>query len=214
MSYENIFFDFDGTICDTSDGVFNSFDYVCDYFGLPRLGLKIYKTLIGPPLIESFRGAFGFEEEKAKKAIEVYREYYTPKGLYEAHVYEGIPQLLSKLKEMNKKIFVASSKPELFVNQLLERFSLSKFFDFAGGSDMAETRVQKSEVIEYVLKETRITHKEKCILIGDRKYDVIGAKKAGIETIGALWGFGTREELESYGAIACASLPEDVLDLV
>lgn len=211
---KNILFDFDGTLMDTSRGVFNSFDHVCDSFGIERKGAAFYSRLIGPPLMDSFTNAFGFSEEDAKKAMLYYREYYTPKGIFEVEVYEGLPELLQKLKSAGKKLFVATSKPEVFARQLLEHFSLLDYFDFAGGSDLEETRVAKSDVIEYVLAQGGIKDKNDCLMIGDRKFDVEGAKACGLKTLGILWGFGSEEELLSSGAVALAKNPSQLGELL
>lgn len=209
---QNIFFDFDGTLMDTSEGVYNAFDYVCDHYGIERKGSDFYSRLIGPPLLVSFRDAFCFEEERCHEALRVFRDYYTPKGLYQVKVYDGVPELLKKLSCAGKRIFVATSKPEVFAKELLEKFDLLKYFDFVGGCDVEETRVIKKDIINYVLSENKITDKEDCIMIGDRKFDVLGASEAGIKTLGILWGFGSKEELLEAGAIDIAETPACVAD--
>ena len=209
-NFSHVLFDFDGTIMDTSEGIYNAFDYVCDHYGMERKGKDFYSRLIGPPLLDSFRTAFKFSPGQCEDALKVYREYYTPKGLYEVKVYDGIPLLLENLKRAGKILAVASSKPECFVNELLERFGLSGYFDFAGGSDLEETRVKKCDVIEYVLGNLGVKDKAVCVMAGDRKFDVQGALEAGISCIGVLWGFGSREELSAAGALFTVSTPQEL----
>ena len=208
--FKYILLDFDGTLMDTSEGIYKAFDHVCDHYGMERKGEAFYRRLIGPPLADSFTNAFGFPREKANEVIDVYREYYTPKGLYEVRVYDGLSEMLSCLRKAEKKIAVASSKPEKFIFELLDRFSLSEYFDFVGGSDMAETRVRKSDVIKYVLEGMGVEHKDECLMVGDRKFDVEGAIEAGVVPAGILWGFGSREELLEAGAAFVWETPEDV----
>lgn len=209
-NYEHIFFDFDGTLMDTSPGIYESFDYALKKFGLEPLGHSEYNKMIGPPLVESFKTYFGFDEEKAHKGKDVYREYYTPIGLYHLNVYDGIPELLKKLYDSGKKLYVATSKPERFAKELLDKYGLSKFFTIIAGADMEETRVTKVEIINYALSTGNINDKSKVLMVGDRLYDAKGAAQAGIDCQGILWGFGSHEELMDAGCIGTSKNPEDL----
>ena len=202
--YKNILFDFDGTLMDTSEGIFASFDYALTKMKIPLPSRDFYKKLIGPPLKDTFMNTFSLDEENAGKAMAFYREHYTPAGVYQVKVYEGIKQMLETLCKKGKRLFVASSKPEVYIRELLQKHSLDSYFEFAGGSDMEETRVKKNEIIEYVLSSCNIgcEQKAECVMAGDRKYDVKGASLAGIKCIGVTWGFGSEEELEEAGAVA------------
>ncbi len=211
-NYRHIFFDFDGTLFDTSEGVFNSFDHALKSFGMPLPGHDSYHKLIGPPLMVSFTQHFGFSEEKAREAMKKYREYYTPNGVNELKIYEGIPALLERLHNAGKKIYVATSKPEPYVHKLLPRFGIMQYFDFIGGADMEETRVKKVEIINYVLEGAKITDKEDCVMIGDSHFDADGASEAGIDCIGVTWGFGTPQELLSSGAKSLYNNPNSLGD--
>lgn len=152
---------------------------------------------------------YGFSQEKAGEGVVKYREYFNERGWKENKVYEGIPQMLSALKEKGFKLMIATSKPEVFAVRILEHFDLAKYFDFIGGADLEETRVRKGDVIRYVMEKMKIFPSE-AVMVGDRKHDAIGAKEAGIDCIGVLFGYGSREELE--GVQTCY-LAESVADL-
>lgn len=209
-NYTHIFFDFDGTLMDTSEGIYESFDYALKKFGLEPLDHSEYDKMIGPPLVESFKTYFGFDEEKAQKGKDVYREYYTPIGLYQLKVYDGIPELLKKLYDGGKKLYVATSKPERFAKELLEKYNLSKYFTLIAGADIDETRVTKVEIINYALSVSGIEDKSSVLMVGDRLYDAKGAAQAGIDCQGILWGFGSHEELMEAGCIGTTKTPEEL----
>lgn len=217
MAFDTILFDFDGTVFDTSPGVFNSFDYLLSHYKIdfPR---EKYSLMIGPPLTESFTNILHFPAEKADEAMAVYREYYGTKGLFECEVYPGIVDLVNILHEKGKKVFIATSKPEVYANSILERKGLKNLFDFVGGSDLAEKeRVEKIDIINYVLESNGLTKegdKEKVLMVGDRKYDVKGAHAAGIKCCGILWGFGNRDEFNECRADFICETPSDILNLV
>lgn len=199
-NYKYILFDLDGTITDSALGITNSVKYA-----LKKSGAEIppYETLckfIGPPLSDGFRDICGFETERAKAAVKYYREYYETKGLFENEVYIGIPELLKRLQKAGKTVILATSKPEKFAKMILEHFNLSRYFDFAAGATLDETRNKKDEVIAYALSQCNITDKSGAIMVGDRHHDIDGAKKNGISCVGVLYGFGDREELENAGA--------------
>lgn len=194
-----ILFDLDGTLTDPMVGITKSVQYALRYYGIEETDLKKLCPFIGPPLKDSFMEYYGFSEEKAAEAIGVYREYFSETGLYENMEYSGIRDMLAGLKAAGKNLYVATSKPELFAKQILEYFRLTEYFDFIGGADMGETRVKKGDVIRYVLEENQITDLDQAVMVGDRKHDIIGAEENGLESIGVLYGYGSREELETAG---------------
>ena len=147
---------------------------------------------------------------KRERAVEKYRERFATVGLYENEVYEGIPDLLGKLREQEKTLIVATSKPTVYSEKILEHFGLKEYFVFVAGSELDGRRVNKAEVIRYALEQKRITDLEKVIMIGDKEHDIIGAKTCGVESIGVLYGFGEREELESHGATYIADTVGDL----
>lgn len=212
--YKYILFDLDGTITDSALGITNSVKY-----SLEKSGAEIppYETLckfIGPPLLDGFRDICGFETERAKAAVKYYREYYETTGLFENKVYDGIPELLKKLKLNGKSVILATSKPEKFAKIILEHFDLSRYFDFAAGASLDETRNKKDEVIAYALSECNITDKSRAVMVGDRHHDIDGAKKNGISCVGVLYGFGNREELENAGADYIAADEVELFDIL
>lgn len=210
--YEYILFDFDGTLMDTSEGVFHSFDHVVEHY---KLGIDkaVYSTMIGPPLKDSFANTFKLPQSEIHNAINVYREYYEKDGMFEARVYDGVVELIEKLRKAGKKIFVATSKPQLYAKQILERKNMLHLFDFVGGADLEEQkRVNKVDVINFVFENNRIDEekKQKCLMIGDRHFDVNGAHQMGFKAAGILWGFGSRKEFEDCGADYILETPNDV----
>lgn len=210
MMYEYILFDLDGTLTDPGIGITNSV-----MFALKRYDIEVsdrcelYK-FIGPPLTDSFEEYYGFSKEEAKTAVEYYREYYRDKGIFENMVYDGLEDLLKTLKAKNKILIVATSKPEVFARQILEHFDIAKYFTYIAGSDLNGTRVRKDEVIKYALESCNIIDLSKAIMVGDREHDIIGAKKIGMDSIGVLFGYGDRNELEKAGADFIADTVSDI----
>lgn len=209
--FEYFLFDFDGTLMDTSPGVYNSFDRVVNHY---KLGIdrSVYRRMIGPPLRESFANILGLPENEIVNAMAKYREYYSVTGMYEADFYPGVLDVIRKLRSMGKRIFVATSKPEIYARSILEKKGVLDLFDFVGGSDIEEKgRVEKVDVVKYVLESNQIEDLSKCLMIGDRFYDVKGAHLAGIKCAGILWGFGSRSEMEECGADYIVSDPRNII---
>ncbi len=207
--YSAVFFDFDGTIADTSKGIFNSADYAARAFGLPLPDEKGHRYFMGPPLLESFEVVMGLKGEKGVQAVKKYREYYTAGGMLELTFYPGITELLGKLKGCGIKTAVCSSKPEIFVRRILEQFSLGDLFDCIacpGGDDKPE---KKSSLITRALTGLDITS-DKALMVGDRYLDMQGAAQAGVDGCGAGWGYGSREELINAGAKYIANSAEEL----
>ena len=156
----------------------------------------------------------------ARTAISYYREYFSDKGLFENELIPGVPALLERLKAAGKTLLVATSKPEDFSVRILEHFDLIKYFDFVAGSTMSSNlsadggRTTKAEVIRHVLTSNNITDTSEVIMVGDRRHDVEGAAEHNIKTIGVLFGYGSREELESNGAAYIAQTPKDILEVI
>lgn len=213
-SYDTFLFDLDGTIIDSSLGITNSVMYALKKYGIIETErTKLYK-FIGPPLTESFQRFYGFDEAKSFEAVDCYREYYRDKGIYEIEVYDGIPETVKALKKAGKKVVVATSKPEYFAKQIIEHIGLAPYFDYVAGMEMDGGRNTKAEVIEYALDVCNVKDKSKVLMIGDREHDVFGAQKLGIECLGVLYGFGSREEFENAGAAYIVERAEDVLDYI
>lgn len=212
--YDIILFDLDGTLTDSGLGITNSVKYALDKYGIEVNDRSELFRFIGPPLVDSFQMFYGFSPEKALEITHVYREYYSVKGIFENEVYEGIEELLGKLRNAGKKLLVATSKPEPFAIKILDHFGLSQYFEYIAGSNMNETRSTKSEVIEYALESCGMSDMSKVLMVGDREHDVIGAKKIGINSLGVLWGYGDRKELEKAGADYIASSPDEAYEII
>ena len=195
-----ILFDLDGTVTDPMIGITKSVQYALNKFDIEVEDLNELCKFIGPPLKDSFMNFYNFTEEDALNAITYYREYFSTKGLYENTVYENFEDMLISLKEKNKSLIIATSKPTVFAEKILEHFNLKKYFDFIAGSNLDNTRTKKADVISYALEQQGITEVSEIIMIGDREHDVIGAKALNIESIGVLHGYGSYDELSNSGA--------------
>ncbi|MBO5348020.1 MAG: HAD hydrolase-like protein [Lachnospiraceae bacterium] len=193
-----ILFDLDGTLTDPKVGICTCAQYALKAFDIEEPDLDKLEPFIGPPLKDSFMQYYGLSEEQALVAIEKYRERFSVTGKFENKLYEGIPALLSDLKDYGYHLAVASSKPECFVKDILNHFNIAKYFEVIVGSELDGERVEKSEVIHEALNQ--LFHygkirKEQVVMIGDRKFDVEGAKEMGVASIAVTYGYGSREEL-------------------
>lgn len=214
MNKEYILFDLDGTLTDPALGITNSLMYALEKLGMHIESREELYKFIGPPLIEMMMQEYGFSREKAERGLALYREYFSVKGLFENSVYDGIPEMLEKLQNKGYKLVLATSKPELYAKQILEHFNIAKYFYFIGGSDMSETRSTKEAVIEYDLEALGNPSVDKCIMVGDRKYDVVGSREFGIDCVGVLFGYGSREELKEAGAAYIVETVEELEKLL
>lgn len=204
-----VLFDLDGTLTDPSEGITNSVAYALLKYGIEVEDKSELYDFIGPPLINSFMKYYGFSKEEAKQAVVYYREYFSVKGIFENRLYDGVISLLDSLKKAEKRIVLATSKPEKFAVQILKHFDMFQYFDFIGGATMDEKRTEKDEVIRYVLNELDLREKSSVIMVGDRRYDIEGAHINGIKAIGVEYGFGSKEELEKADADFFAKNCED-----
>jgi phosphoglycolate phosphatase len=157
---------------------------------------------------------YGFDDTKANRAVEKFREYFIETGIFENEVYEGMEELLGNLKRAGNKIIVATSKPEVLAIQILEHFGLEQYFDDICGAEFDDTRSEKEEVIRYALEKNGINDYSTTVMVGDRRFDVEGAKSVGIASVGVLYGFGSREELEEAGADRICETVEDLYEIV
>ncbi len=196
--YKHILFDLDGTLDDPFEGITKSVQYAMRKFGVEtdraRLG-----GFIGPPLSDSFIKYFSLTEEDAKLAVDYYREYYRPTGIFEVSIYKGIPELLNELQATGYDLVLATSKPKVFADMILEKYGLEKYFAATFGSELDGTRVKKGEVIDYAF-ENHAMDKSRAIMVGDRMHDVIGAHECDIQCIGVTFGYGDRSEHIECGA--------------
>lgn len=212
--FQSILFDLDGTLTDAAPGITNSVKYALSKFGIDETDDNKLRKFLGPPLISSFMEFYGFSKEKAQKAVEYYREYFVPHGIFENEVYSGIPKLLQKLKADGKTLIIATSKPETFAVQIAEHFEIDSYFDLIAGSNLDNTRSKKAQVIEYALETLGILDRAHAVMIGDREHDIKGAKKTGLRSIGVLYGYASPGELENAGADFTANSPEELYMII
>lgn len=194
-----VLFDLDGTLTEPSEGITNSVKYALAKFGISVSDKSELYKFIGPPLYDSFVNFYGFSHDDANLAVAYYREYFAPHGIYENCVYEGIPEMLERLKTSGKTLVLATSKPEKFALEILRHFGLAKYFDLAYGATMDEKRNKKDEVIAYALSQGNIDPDD-AVMVGDRIYDIEGGHKNGLVSVGVLFGYGDRAELEGAKA--------------
>ena len=205
-----ILFDFDGTVFDTAEGIMKCVKYALDKLGIESEYSEL-KCFCGPPLVDMFMQKYGLSHDDAVKAVETYRERYRPIGWKECRPFDGMAELLHKLKAAGKTLAVATSKPEDFTNAILEDYGMADCFDFVGGSLFDGTRSKKWEVIDYVLGHYGIKPEE-AVMVGDRMYDVLGAKKCGVPCVGVRFGYAEPGELEDNGAVYVAEDTDDLFD--
>lgn len=213
--FDYILFDLDGTLTDPKEGITKCVAYALSYFGIEEDPNKLIE-FIGPPLAESFEKYYGFSNEDAKRAVEIYRERFNPIGKFENRVLDGVVNMLETLKAQGKILAVASSKPEVFVKQILDKFELSKYFTAVVGSELDGTRVDKAEVIKEAFLRLKLTEEQKknTIMVGDRLHDVIGAEKNGIKCVGVEFGYAKENELIDAGANYICDTVEEALQIL
>jgi len=208
--YKYIFFDLDGTLTDPGIGITNAVMYSLKKYNIEVADRSELYSFIGPPLRDSYQKYYGMSAEEAENAVAYYREYYGVTGLFENEVYEGIPELLAKLKEKGYTLVLATSKPDKFSLAILNHFDLHKYFDFTACATFDGSRDTKASVIQYALDSLNITDTSEVLMIGDRYHDVNGARECGIEAIGVTYGYGDRAEHEADGAKYIADNVEDI----
>lgn len=209
--YKTILFDLDGTLTDSGIGITNSVAYALKKFGIEAKSREELFRFVGPPLLDAFSEYYGFSKEDSEKALMFYREYFSEKGIFENIVYDGVEDMLKKLKCMGKNILLATAKPEQFAIRILKHFDLFGYFDFVAGATMDESRNQKDAVIKYAIDTFGITDTSSALMVGDRHHDILGAKKFSIDSVGVLYGYGNRDELTKAGATYIAENVEDIL---
>ncbi len=214
MGYDVILFDLDGTITDSKPGIVNSILYALKSFDMYEENLDKLDAFIGPPLTMSFKEFYGFNDDKAMLAVTKYREYYKDKGIYENTLYDGIAFTIETLYNNSKKLILATSKPTVFAKEVLKNHCIDQYFESINGSNLDGTRVDKTEVIEYTLRNIKSIDKNKIIMVGDRKYDVMGAKKHHIDSVGVLYGYGSLDEITASAPTYIVKSPEELLSIL
>lgn len=211
MATKAVLFDLDGTLTDSGEGIINCAILALEHFGLPIPSREAMRVFVGPPLHESFIN-HGVPADRADEAVAVYRSRYIPIGKYENTPYPGIRELLETLQKNGCKLYVATSKPEGMSKDILNHFDLAKYFTLVCGASMDTSRNTKEAVIAYLLEQSG--EKGNMVMVGDTKFDIIGAKHHGIPAIGVSWGYGKVEDMVEAGAAAIAHTPEELLRLL
>lgn len=206
-----VLFDLDGTLTDSGEGIINCASLALEHFDLPVPSREEMRAFVGPPLHETFQ-RFGIPADKTDEAIRVYRSRYIPIGMFENTPYPGVRELLEVLKSQGFTLYVATSKPEEMSVTILERFGLAPYFDHICGASTDTSRSTKDAVIAYLLE--RSGAKEDMVMVGDTKYDILGAKAHGIPAIGVSWGYGNVEEMIAAGAVGIVDSMDALLTLL
>lgn len=208
-----VLFDFDGTLVDSSEGIYKSLIYAFEADGKPIPDEATLRKFIGPPIYDSFKNLFGYKDEKIDWMIAKYRERYRTIGYHEVEVYDGIPALLERLHQNGVKIATASSKPTVFIEKILEERNLLAYFDYIGGTDFDNILSDKTVIVQNAMHALGVSPQE-TVMVGDRLFDIRGAKGAGVPCIAVLYGFGSREEFEEYGADYIVRTPQEIETLI
>lgn len=210
----NILFDLDGTLTDSFEGITKCISHALCMLGKKAPPVENMQWCIGPPLKKSFSLLLASDDDQlAEKALTIYRERFGSVGLFENEIYPDIPEVLKTLKGMGHTLYVATSKPTVYAQRIIEYFGLLRYFRRVYGSELDGTRCDKPSLISYILQKERIPSSE-TFMVGDREHDIIGAKANGVYSIGVLWGYGTRKELDDSNANACVRKPQALVSLI
>lgn len=209
-----ILFDLDGTLTESAPGIIRSVKYALARMEIEDYDEDTLRKFIGPPLLESFEEHFGMNEQQAQRAVGIYREYFSEKGLFENAVYGGVRECLKRLKESGLRLAVATSKPQVFCDRILEYFGLTEYFEVIVGVPLGDLKMTKTEVIAEALSRFGVVNKAEAVMVGDRFYDATGALENGIGCIGMSYGYGSKEELLSAGAQKICGSAEELTEAI
>lgn len=210
--YKLVAFDLDGTLTNPEGGLLSGFAYAIDKMGFDKIPPRLLKKYIGPPLFDAWKTDFSLMDTEAERMVYLFREYYNVYGWWDNKLYPGIREMLEMLKREGKRLAVATSKPQHIAERVLGLFDIARYFEVISGATLDRRRDTKREVLEYALDGFKDVSRDECILVGDRKYDAIGARECGIDSLGVLWGHGSREELMTSGFTLIAESAENVCD--
>jgi len=209
---KNYFFDLDGTLTEPEEGITKCFIYALEKLKAPIPTQEELRNLIGPPIQDSFFVLMNGNAELAAQGLALYRERFSKIGLFENYVYPDIPKLLGDLKTLGKNLYVATSKPHVYAIQILEHFQLAHYFVKIYGSELNGINANKKDLLAFLLKSESL-EAQNCVMIGDRNFDILGAKANDIRSIGILWGHGSREEHIQAGANHIVTTPSEILNI-
>lgn len=212
--YTSVLFDLDGTLSDPFEGISRSINYALERLGRPLISDAILRTWIGPSLRNSFASVLDGDSDLVERAILLYRERYGPIGSTENHIYPGIPDLLAELSAAGCAVCLATSKPQVFAQHILEYFGIAQHFTIIGGASLDTSRERKADVIAYVLAQLPAERYARAVMVGDREHDMIGAQAHAMPAIGVTYGYGSAEELRQAGASAIATTVAELRTLL
>lgn len=216
--YRYILFDLDGTLTDPKLGITSCVQYALHKLGIEEPDRDKLEPFIGPPLLDSFREFYGFDDEKGQQGIAYYRERFATIGIFENEIYPGIAQMLAELQQAGRHLAVASSKPTVYVEKILEHFGIRQYFEVVVGSELDGRRSRKEDVVEEALRQLLHDNLEQCrqdiVMVGDRKYDIEGARIHQVRSIGVEFGYAADGELEAAGADVVVETVEELSDLL
>lgn len=211
--YKAILFDLDGTLTESGEGITKSVQYALEKLGKPEPDREKLRVFVGPPLLEQFMKYADLDEETARQAVTFYRERYSVTGIFENRPYDGIKEVLETLENKGYILAVSSSKPEYFVEKVLDHFDMTKYFKVVVGSEMNGGRTKKADVIEETLRRLHMEkHRDQVLMVGDKEHDVFGAKQAGVSCVAVSYGYGTMEELVNAEPLQIVNSPAQLLD--
>lgn len=212
--YNNIFFDVDGTIINPKEGITKSVQYALEKFNINISDLDDLECFIGPPLYESFKKYYNFNDNNIELAVKYYREYYKKYGIKKNNLYDGIINVFEELKRKNKRLIIATSKPQSFTEEILKDHDIYRYFDFVSAATLDSTRIKKEDIIKFAIDKLKIDSMDDCIMIGDKKQDIIGANINQMDSIGVLYGFGTLEELKNENSTYIINNVNEILKII
>ncbi len=209
-----ILFDLDGTLTDPKEGITNCVKYALSSVGVFETDMNRLMRFIGPPLVDSFMGIYGYPKDESLALVAKYRERFSTVGLFENALYDGVKEMLDKLKREGKTIVLATAKPIVYAMRIAEHFDIAKYFDLMCGAELDGSVNHKHEVIELALKRLGNPDKARVVMVGDREQDIDGAHVNGIKAIGVHFGYAEKGELENAGADYFADDMEELTELL
>lgn len=208
-----VFLDLDGTLTDSRRGILTGASYALRAFGIEVPPCRVTTEFIGPPLYDSFRKYYGLSDADARRAVALYRDYYGREGLFENEVYLGVPEMLATLRGAGLSLYLATGKPHPYATRIVAHFGLDSYLDGVFGAEFDGTRGDKAELLTYATQRLFVSP-DACVMLGDRRFDVEGALATRVTPVGALWGYGSNEELTVAGADLLAKTPSEAAERI
>lgn len=213
MKFKAAFFDFDGTIADTGEGIFDCAQFALKTMGYPPATPEQLRAFIGPPIFDSFKSISGGSDEICNGLSRLYRQHYSEGGILLFRIYDGIIELFREIKESGMQLAIVSSKPERFIKRIVAHIGSEDLFDYIACPVDDNHPETKSELMERACRNLSV-ERSKAVMVGDRRFDTEGAKKSGIRSIGVLYGYGSRDELISSGADYLAKNADEIRNII